>query len=84
MKTPDRTAAGSAEGVQLSAGERTGIQLRRRRRVSGQGIGRPLPAGLVHAIYEETEGNPFYVSEVFRHLTDERKIFLHGDDGRPI
>ena len=41
--------------------------------------GRPLPAALVQAIYQETVGNPFYVREVLRHLTEEGKIHLHGD-----
>jgi class 3 adenylate cyclase/tetratricopeptide (TPR) repeat protein len=30
---------------------------------------------LVDAIYEETEGNPFFVDEVFRHLDEEGKLF---------
>jgi adenylate cyclase len=33
--------------------------------------GAPPPGGLVHAIYAETEGNPFFVEEVFRHLVEE-------------
>ena len=36
--------------------------------------GQALPVGLVEAIYAQTDGNPFYVREVFRHLLDERKI----------
>ncbi len=40
--------------------------------------GRPLPTALVQAIFDETGGNPFYVREVFRHLTEEGKILLRG------
>ncbi len=40
------------------------------------------PAALVGAIYKETEGNPFFVEEVFEHLSAERKLF--DDEGRWI
>lgn len=33
-------------------------------------IGQPLPAELVHAIRSEAGGNPFFVQEVIRHLTE--------------
>jgi len=33
------------------------------------------PASLVRVIFEETEGNPFFVEEVFRHLSEEGKLF---------
>jgi tetratricopeptide (TPR) repeat protein len=33
------------------------------------------PAPLVQAIYGETEGNPFFVEEVFKHLAEEGKLF---------
>jgi len=33
------------------------------------------PPTLVSAVYEETEGNPFFVEEVFHHLKDEGKLF---------
>ena len=42
------------------------------------GGGQPPPAPLVHAIFEETDGNPFFVEEVFRYLSEEGKLF---DDG---
>jgi class 3 adenylate cyclase/tetratricopeptide (TPR) repeat protein len=32
-------------------------------------------ARLVAAIYEETEGNPFFVEEIFKHLAEEGKLF---------
>jgi predicted ATPase len=33
------------------------------------------PSHLVTLIYSETEGNPFFVEEVFRHLAEEGKLF---------
>jgi hypothetical protein len=33
-----------------------------------------LPRALVRTIYAETNGNPFYTREVFRHLIEEEKI----------
>jgi len=37
--------------------------------------------GLALAVYRETDGNPFFVSEVLRHLVDTGAIFC-DDDGR--
>jgi DNA-binding winged helix-turn-helix (wHTH) protein/tetratricopeptide (TPR) repeat protein len=37
--------------------------------------GQAPPAPLVHAIFEETDGNPFFVEEVFRYLAEEGKLF---------
>ena len=37
------------------------------------------PEALVVGIYRETEGNPFFVEEVYQHLEDEG--VLHQDDG---
>src|SRR5439155_22974643 len=34
----------------------------------------PLPQALVRTISAETNGNPFYTREVFRHLIEEEKI----------
>ena len=42
--------------------------------------GQTPPPDLVAAVYHETEGNPFFVEEVFRHLHEEGKLFK--DDGR--
>jgi tetratricopeptide (TPR) repeat protein len=36
---------------------------------------KPPPDTVVDAIFEETEGNPFFVEEVFRHLVEEGKVF---------
>jgi predicted ATPase/DNA-binding winged helix-turn-helix (wHTH) protein len=33
------------------------------------------PPALVQAIFEETDGNPFFVEEVFRHLAEEGTLF---------
>jgi class 3 adenylate cyclase/tetratricopeptide (TPR) repeat protein len=52
------------------------------RRLSEEGVGAMLralagqdpPAGLLKVIYDETEGNPFFVEEVFRHLVEEGKL----------
>ncbi|MDQ3954166.1 MAG: AAA family ATPase, partial [Actinomycetota bacterium] len=40
-------------------------------RMSGQ----EPPPGLVRAIYEETDGNSFFVEEVFRHLSEHNRLF---------
>jgi len=37
--------------------------------------GQAPPPALVRAIFEETDGNPFFVEEVFRHLAEEGKLF---------
>ena len=37
--------------------------------------GQPAPAPLVQAIFRETEGNPFFVEEVYQHLAEEGKLF---------
>jgi len=36
---------------------------------------------LAHAIHEESEGNPFFVGEILRHLEESGDVYL-GDDGR--
>ena len=42
--------------------------------------GRQPPKSLVSLIFEESQGNPFFVEEVYRHLTEDGKIF--DADGR--
>jgi tetratricopeptide (TPR) repeat protein len=37
--------------------------------------GQEPPARLVETVYHETEGNPFFVEEVFKHLAEEGKLF---------
>jgi class 3 adenylate cyclase/tetratricopeptide (TPR) repeat protein len=39
-----------------------------------------VPEAFVHAISDETDGNPFFIREVLIHLTDEGKIYQ--EDGR--
>jgi len=36
--------------------------------------GQPPPAALLQVIYRETEGNPFFVEEVFQHLSEQRRL----------
>jgi class 3 adenylate cyclase/tetratricopeptide (TPR) repeat protein len=44
--------------------------------------GKPPPDAIVDAVFEETEGNPFFVEEVFRHLVEEGKVFDDSGDFR--
>ncbi len=37
--------------------------------------GKPPPEGVVAEIFAETEGNPFFVEEIFHHLEDEGRLF---------
>src|SRR4029077_17884442 len=34
-----------------------------------------VPESLTHLIYEESQGNPFFVEELYRHLAEEGKVF---------
>jgi predicted ATPase len=36
---------------------------------------RQAPESLVNLIFEESQGHPFFVEEVYRHLIEERKVF---------
>jgi tetratricopeptide (TPR) repeat protein len=36
---------------------------------------RRAPENLVNAVFEESQGNPFFVEEVYRHLLEEGKVF---------
>ncbi|MGA9721797.1 MAG: AAA family ATPase, partial [Candidatus Binatus sp.] len=41
-----------------------------------QGLGqKPAPDRLVNLIFEESQGYPFFVEEVYRHLVEEGKVF---------
>ena len=41
-----------------------------------EGLGGPsVPAGLAQVVFRETEGNPFFVEEVFQHLSEEGRLF---------
>jgi DNA-binding SARP family transcriptional activator len=37
--------------------------------------GQEVPSRLVRAIYGDTEGNPFFLGEVYRHLAEEGRLF---------
>ena len=37
--------------------------------------GSPAPSGLAKAVFRETEGNPFFIEEVYQHLSEEGKLF---------
>ena len=37
--------------------------------------GQTPPPSMARVVFEETEGNPFFVEEVFRHLSEEGKLF---------
>jgi tetratricopeptide (TPR) repeat protein len=38
--------------------------------------------GLAHQLYRETDGNPFFVAEVLRNLSESGEIFQDADTGR--
>ncbi len=38
----------------------------------------PPPSSLTRVIFQETEGNPFFVEEVFQHLAEDGKLFAAG------
>ena len=38
------------------------------------------PGALVQVVFHETEGNPFFVGEVFQHLSEEGKLFDEAGD----
>lgn len=42
--------------------------------------GQEAPRAVVDVLYSETQGNPFFVEEVFRHLVEEGRLF--DDQGR--
>lgn len=44
--------------------------------------GRRPPAALVGAIHAETEGNPFFVEEVYQHLDEEGRLFDQAGEWR--
>jgi tetratricopeptide (TPR) repeat protein len=48
----------------------------------GKRSGQKPPSRLLEVIYQETDGNPFFVEEVFKHLTEEEKLFDSGGKWR--
>jgi tetratricopeptide (TPR) repeat protein len=61
------------------------------RRLSAGGVesmlaamsGQTPPPSLARVIFGETEGNPFFVEEVFRHLSEEGRLFDESGKWRP-
>jgi tRNA A-37 threonylcarbamoyl transferase component Bud32/tetratricopeptide (TPR) repeat protein len=45
--------------------------------------GQKPPPSLARVVFEETEGNPFFVEELFRHLSEEGKLFDEAGQWRP-
>lgn len=45
--------------------------------------GQTPPPWLARVVFDETEGNPFFVEEVFRHLAEEGKLFDESGKWRP-
>jgi tetratricopeptide (TPR) repeat protein/predicted Ser/Thr protein kinase len=37
--------------------------------------GSPAPASVVRVVFHETEGNPFFIEEVYQHLSEEGRLF---------
>ncbi len=48
-----------------------------------RGAGWEVPAALVRLIHAQTEGNPFYVRELFRHVLEEGKLSSWAADSAP-
>jgi tetratricopeptide (TPR) repeat protein len=44
--------------------------------------GRPAPASFARVVFRETEGNPFFVEEVFQHLAEEGRLFSSDGNWR--
>ncbi len=44
--------------------------------------GKSVPQYLANLIFKETEGNPFFVEELFRHLVEQGKLFDPGGEFR--
>jgi tetratricopeptide (TPR) repeat protein len=44
--------------------------------------GRPAPASFARVVFHETEGNPFFVEEVFQHLAEEGRLFTSDGNWR--
>ena len=71
VATMDRMVRGrTVERLPLKRFDREGVA-----RMVEALAGRPAPDGVVEVVFEETEGNPFFVMEVFRHLAEEGRLF---------
>ena len=82
--TPDHRLARSLEDLL----RRRQAQRLTLKRLSEDGVaallralsGQEPPPSFVEAVHAETEGNPFFTEEVFKHLAEEGR--LYGEDGR--
>ena len=45
--------------------------------------GSPVPSGLSRAVFRETEGNPFFVEEVYQHLAEQGHLFDQSGAWKP-
>jgi adenylate cyclase len=64
------TTRGQARAIALKPfGE---VDVRRLLTVLGDSV---PPARMVHGFLQQTGGNPFFITELFRHLNDERRLF---------
>lgn len=72
----DLRRAGNADRIVLRGLDREGA-----RELIEQWAGHDVPGPFVEAILQETEGNPFFVEEVLRHLAETGAI-RPDDDGR--
>jgi predicted ATPase len=73
--------AAAARDENLSA---TSAHVRRRVDAARGMSSQPPPSSLTRVIFQETEGNPFFVEEVFQHLSEDGKLFDAGARGGPI
>jgi DNA-binding SARP family transcriptional activator/tetratricopeptide (TPR) repeat protein len=61
--------------------EVSGLPERDAARLVGIRLGRRAAADFVHALYAETEGNPFFIEEILRHLEDSGVAALAAGSG---
>lgn len=72
LQTLTRDHGATDVGLQLLDRSETAAVLEAR-------AGRPAPKALVDLVEHETQGNPFFVEEVYRHLRESGRLF--SDDG---
>ncbi|MCZ6890321.1 MAG: AAA family ATPase [Gammaproteobacteria bacterium] len=72
---PDLLRQRLAEDILLQRLDKAGVG-----ELIGGRAGKSPPGELVDLVFSETEGNPFFVEEVYRHLTETGKLLdEHGD-----
>ncbi len=71
---------GLFERVSLEGLDRHGVEA-----LIAAHAGQAAPSALVQTVHSETEGNPFFVEEVVRHLIETGLMFEHdGRGGSPV